>query len=191
MSGIAVVGLNGCGKSAFAHALCKKIGFFEADVEDYWFPMQKTLRIAYLEYGTGDSDLSKLPYSVACSREEVTKNILEDIKNHPDFVISGVTPDFGRELLSKIDIVFVIETPDDERIKRVVRREEQRFGSRVMSGGDMYEQQKRFRKKIAALDIERVFSFVDKINCKKVKLDGTKSLDENTEIAIKESEELL
>ena len=33
--GIAVMGLNGCGKSTLAHAIGKKLGFYEMDIEDY------------------------------------------------------------------------------------------------------------------------------------------------------------
>mgnify|MGYP003306787199 FL=1 len=35
--GIAIMGLNGCGKSTLAHALSKALGFYEMDVEDYYF----------------------------------------------------------------------------------------------------------------------------------------------------------
>lgn len=40
-----------------------------------------------------------------------------------------------------------------ERVKRVQHREEIRFGSRVMQGGDMYEQQKEFREIIEELSV--------------------------------------
>lgn len=47
--GIAIMGLNGCGKSTLAHAVGKRLGFYEMDVEDYYFPEQKYSRQAILE----------------------------------------------------------------------------------------------------------------------------------------------
>ena len=48
--GIAIMGLNGCGKSTLAHEIARKIGFYEMDVEDYYFPEQKYSRQAVLEH---------------------------------------------------------------------------------------------------------------------------------------------
>ena len=36
--GIAIMGLNGCGKSTLAHTIAKRLDFYEMDVEDYYFP---------------------------------------------------------------------------------------------------------------------------------------------------------
>ncbi|MDY3274855.1 MAG: hypothetical protein SOX33_03545 [Agathobacter sp.] len=44
VQGIAIFGLNGGGKSTLAHALAKQTGYFEMDVEDYYFPEQKKSR---------------------------------------------------------------------------------------------------------------------------------------------------
>lgn len=34
--GIAIMGLNGCGKSTLAHEVCKYLNYFEIDLEDYF-----------------------------------------------------------------------------------------------------------------------------------------------------------
>ena len=49
VQGIAVFGLNGVGKSTLTHALAKAMGYFEMDVEDYYFPEQKESRQWALE----------------------------------------------------------------------------------------------------------------------------------------------
>ena len=41
-NGIAIIGLNGAGKSTLAHFLAKKLHYFEIDVEDYYFPAQRS-----------------------------------------------------------------------------------------------------------------------------------------------------
>lgn len=53
-----------------------------------------------------------------------------------------------------------------------------------MLGGDMYEQQKKFRNIIANRSSQTVEESADRIQCKKVKLDGTKSIDENIGIVL-------
>ena len=82
----------------------------------------------------------------ARSAKEVQEMIRNDIEKHPQFVISGVTMNWDEDILSLIDVAFILEVPAEERVKRLQHREEVRFGSRVMSGGDMYEQQKTFRE---------------------------------------------
>lgn len=184
--GIAIMGLNGCGKSTLAHAIGKKLDFYEMDVEDYYFPEQKYSRQAILEHHHEVECKYKgeLPYSAPRSKNEVQKMIREDIEKHPQFIISGVTMNWEENILSIIDVVFILEVPTNERVRRVQQREELRFGSRVMFGGDMYEQQKEFRDIIANKSSHSVEESANKIQCKKVKLDGTKSIDENVGVVL-------
>lgn len=146
--GIAIMGLNGCGKSTLAHTIAKRLDFYEMDVEDYYFPEQKNSRQAVLEqqYDVKCEYKGELPYSMPRSAKEVQEIIRNDIEKHPQFVISGVTMNWDEDILSVIDVAFILEVPAEEWVKRVQHREEVRFGSRVMSGGDMYEQQKAFRE---------------------------------------------
>ncbi len=190
--GIAVMGLNGCGKSTLAHAICKKLGYYEMDVEDYYFPEQKHSRLAVLEhrYDVKCEYMGELPYSVPRSKKEVQKMIRDDIEKHSQFVISGVTMNWEEDILSAIDVAFILEAPACERVKRVQRREEIRFGSRVMPAGDMYEQQKEFRGIIAEKSSQSVEESADRLSCKKVKLDGTKSIPENVSIIMRTLEEI-
>lgn len=191
--GIAIMGLNGCGKSTLAHAIAKRLDFYEMDVEDYYFPEQKNSRQAVLEqqYDVKCEYKGELPYSMPCSAKEVQEMIRNDIEKHQQFVISGVTMNWDEDILSVIDVAFILEVPAQERVKRVQHREEVRFGSRVMSGGDMYEQQKAFRDIIANRSNERVDESADRLQCKKVRLDGTKSIEESISWIMDILEELL
>lgn len=190
--GIAIMGLNGCGKSTLAHALGKKLNFYEIDVEDYYFPEQKASRQAVLEhrYDVKCEHKGELPYSVPHSKSEVQELIHTDIENHPLFIISGVTMNWEEAILSAIDIVFILEVPTDERVRRVQQREEVRFGSRVLPGGDMYEQQKEFRELIAGKSTRDVEVSASRIQCRKVRLDGTKTIDENVDVIMRVLKEM-
>ena len=191
--GIAIMGLNGCGKSTLAHAIAKRLDFYEMDVEDYYFPEQKNSRQAILEqqYDVKCEYKGKLPYSTPRSISEVQEMIRTDIEKHPQFVISGVTMNWDEDILSVIDVAFILEVSTVERVRRVQHREEVRFGSRVMVGGDMYEQQKAFREIIGNRSNERVEESANSMHCKKVRLDGTKSIEENISNIMSVLEELI
>ena len=190
--GIAIMGLNGCGKSTLAHTIAKRLDFYEMDVEDYYFPEQKNSRQAVLEqqYDVKCEYKGELPYSMPRSAKEVQEMIRDDIRKHPQFVIYGVTMKWEADILAAIDVAFILEAPTDERVKRVQHREEIRFGSRVMFGGDMYEQQKEFRSIIAEKSSQTVEESANRLTCTKVRLDGAKSIDENVAIIVKTIEKL-
>ena len=183
MQGIAIVGLNGAGKSTLAHALAKQTGYFEMDVEDYYFPEQRESRKSALEEKT-DIDtacIGKQPYSNSRTKLEVQEAIWEDIKAHPQFILAGVTMNWSEEILSKIDIVFWLQVPLDERLKRIQSREEKRFGTRALAGGDMYAQQMEFRKSVVNRDLTYLEESVKKLNCPVIILDGTLPVTKNIE----------
>ena len=181
--GIAIVGLNGAGKSTLTHALAKQTGYFEMDVEDYYFPEQRESRKSALE-NEPDIDtacIGKQPYSNSRIKLEVQAAILEDIKAHPQFILAGVTMNWREEILSKIDIVFWLQVPLDERLKRIQLREEKRFGTRALPGGDMYAQQMEFRKLVVNRDLAYVEESVKKLSCPVIVLDGTLPVTKNIE----------
>lgn len=179
--GIAIFGLNGGGKSTLAHALAKQIGYFEMDVEDYYFPEQKASRKWALENTEimNTELLSKLPFSNPRTKHEVQNAIIEDINAHPQFILSGVTMDWSDEILSRIDVAFWIQAPLEERLKRIQAREELRFGTRVLVGGDMFTKQMEFRKMVENRNLNAVVESARKLNCSVIVIDGTLSVPEN------------
>ena len=183
IQGIAIVGLNGAGKSTLTHALAKQTGYFEMDVEDYYFPEQRESRIAALDNKT-DMDnacIGELPFSRPRTKREVQAAISEDIKAHPQFILAGVTMNWSEEILSHIDIAFWVQAPLEERLKRIQSREEKRFGTRALAGGDMYAQQIEFRKVVEKRDPKYVEESVEKLSCPVIVLDGTLAVTENME----------
>ena len=186
MRGIAIMGLNGCGKSTLAHALAQRLGLYEMDVEDYYFPEQRLARRAALE-GRPEACCERsgsLPYARPRDRREVQERIASDIERHPRFVICGVTMNWDARILSAIDVAFMLEVPAEERVRRVSQREQFRFGARVMPGGDMYEQQQAFRELIAHKSHRLVEESAARMPCRRIRLDGTRRIDENVDIIL-------
>ena len=182
-NGIAIVGLNGSGKSTLAHALAKELGFFEIDVEDYYFPAQKSSRQAALEEDFTESrKLSHLPFSSPRSKDEVGRAMLDDMNSHPDFILSGVDLSWDEEILARLKIVFWLKTPAEERMKRIEAREKSRWGLRVAPGGDMYENQSEFRESVRSRSESKVSGSLEKLACQVTDLDGTLSVAENVRI---------
>lgn len=189
--GIAIFGLNGAGKSTLTHALAKKLNFYEIDVEDYYFPEQRESRRQALEQEVLDAagDLGELPYSNPKSKEEVQAAILSDIKEHPKFILSGVNMNWCEEILSNIELAFWVKASLEKRLERIRQREEKRFGARVLTGGDMYEQQKEFRRVVADREENSLEECAAKLPCPVIVLDGTMPVEENIEIIIAKGKE--
>lgn len=183
INGIAVFGLNGSGKSTLTHALSKQISYLEMDVEDYYFPQQRESRRSALENNSviENDQLDELPFSNPRTKNEVQIAILENIKILPRFIISGVTMDWCDEILSRIDIAYWVQTPLEERLKRIQTREEKRFGARVLDGGDMYDQQMEFREMVKNRNLDEVEECAMKLSCPVIVIDGTLSVIHNLE----------
>ena len=186
MRGIAIFGPNGGGKSTLAHALAKQTNYFEMDVEDYYFPKQRESRKGALENSSAISTeyVDGLPYSNPRTKMEVQSAILEDIRKHPKFILAGVTMNWCEEILSRIDIAFWIQTPLEERLKRIQKREEKRFGPRVLEGGDMFAQQMEFRNIVKNRDVKAVEECAKKFTCPVIVLDGTLPVEQNLDVVL-------
>lgn len=190
--GIAVFGLNGSGKSTLAHALSKQTGYYGIDSEDYYFPEQKSDRLLSLEEGMrveGETTekvslFQGFPFSNSRQKSEVQKAIELDIQSNPHFIISSVSMNWSEEILSQIDVAFWLQVPLEESIRRIKQREEKRFGKRVLSGGDMYEQQKEFRNKVAERTKDSIAESAKNLRCPIIVLDGTLPIEENVEIIL-------
>ena len=174
MNGIAIVGLNGSGKSTLAHALAQELGYYEMDAEDYYFPDQRASRRAALEgLPILREERAALPFSAPIPRAGAEAAILADMEKHPRFVFSGVRLDWGSRILSRIEIVFFLQVPKEERIRRIHEREEKRFGPRVLPEGDMFAQQAAFLRTVSARDESTVTCSLAGLTCPIVPMDGT------------------
>lgn len=183
-NGIAIIGLNGSGKSTLGHALAKELGYYEIDVEDYYFPEQMESRSAALDgkYDIECSYLGDIPYSEARGKREVEQALATDISNHQNYVLCGVTLNWDEKIISSIQKVFWLKVNSEERVKRVKDREERRWEERVLEGGNMYEQQCSFRNLIGGLTEQKVADSIKNIKCEVVVLDGLLPVSSNVEI---------
>lgn len=181
--GIAIIGLNGSGKSTLNHLLCKELGCFEMDVEDYYFPAQKAHRQRALEHSEVEP-LAAMPYAGEVSQQEVEAALLRDVEAHPQFVLSCVRMNWCEALLSQIDVAFLLQAPLETRLERIRSREEKRFGARARPGGDMFRRQESFRELVKKRDPAMVEESAKRLHCPVIVLDGTRPLEENLRVML-------
>ncbi len=166
-TGIIMCGLNGSGKSTLGKALAERLHFYFIDNEDLYFPKTDPIYI----------------YAAPRTREEVKNLLFNEIKAHENFVFSSVKGDYGESIYQ---YAVLIDVPKDIRIERVKNRSFQKFGSRMLSGGDLYEQEQRFFDLVKSRAEDTVEKWVQSLNCPIIRIDGTKPIEENINLIIEQ-----
>lgn len=168
-TGIMICGLNGTGKSTLGRALAEKLKFHFIDNEELYF--SKT-----------DSDYA---YASSRTRKEAEELLHARVREHENFVYAAVKGDYGEDILSFYKYAVFIEVPEDIRLWRVKNRSFQKFGSRIMPGGDLYEREKKFFDMVKARTEGDVRDWVRSLGCPVIGIDGTKPVEENVDAIVK------
>lgn len=123
---IHILGAAGSGTSTLGKIIAEEYGYQWLDVDEYYW------------------EKSEIPFTVARPETLRVKLIEKDIKKHEKVVISGSVCNWGNELIKYFDLVIKVDTPTSIRIERLKKREQERFGKRVLEGGDMYQNHQAF-----------------------------------------------
>ena len=167
-TGIQICGLNGSGKSTLGRALAEKIGFYFIDDENLYFSRSNPNE----------------PYTNPKPRHEVEQLLMNEVKNHPDFVFAAVKGDYEKDIISMYDYVIMLEVPKSVRSQRVRNRSFKKFGSRMLLGGDLYNQEEAFFQMVESRQGSYVENWLQTVKCPIIRVDGTKPIDENVEYII-------
>lgn len=166
--GILITGLNGCGKSTICKMLADRLNYYSMDVEDYYFIKSDT------------------PYSKFHTLEQTKQLMLKDIQKHGNFVLATVNCDWGEEIASMCKFAVVLRAPLDLRMKRIENREYDKFGDRVLAGGDLYDSQQKFHNKVLARGEEHMVKQMQYIECPIIKVDAALPIEDIVDIILKE-----
>ena len=161
--GIMVCGLNGCGKSTLGKALAEELGFHFIDNE-------------YLFFSRTAIDA---PYTNPRSREEAQNLFAQEVCKHKNFVFASVTGDYADDINNLYQYAILIDVPKKVRMQRVRNRSFKKFGNRMLQGGDLYESEEAFFEYIEKRPEDHVQKWVESLNCPIIRVDGTKSIEEN------------
>lgn len=169
-TGIIICGLNGSGKSTLGKALAEKLDFHFVDTEDLYFPKTNPNYV----------------YSSPRTHEEVEKLLFDEIKAHENFVFASIKGDYGKQIPPFFQYAVLIDVPKDIRIQRVKNRSFQKFGNRMLIGGDLYEQEEKFFEFVKSRPENTVEEWIQSLKCPIIRIDGTKPIEENVYFIIKQ-----
>jgi len=159
-NGIIIMGLNGSGKSTVCQELADLLCYRRMDVEDYYF---------------FDSEI---PYAKSRTHEEVKQLMLDDIKIYHNYVLSSVGCNWGSEIVSTFRLAILLYAPLQVRLERIKQREINRFGNRVLAGGDMYESQKQFHDMVVSRSAEDIKRQACSLTCPVLEINSTQPVKE-------------
>ena len=164
--GIIVCGLNGSGKSTLGRALAQELGWRFIDNEDLYFPKD-------------DPD-----YLFAHQRpqQEVERLLLEAVRQDERFVFAAVRGNYGADVQPYFERAVLVQVPRELRLKRVKKRSLDKFGERVLPGGDLYGSEKAFYDLIAARPEDYTLHWLDTVRLPVLRVDGCRPVEENIAI---------
>lgn len=164
-TGILLCGLNGAGKSTLGKALAEKLDFHYIDNEDLFFSKNAP---TYL-------------YAVQRDREEVERLLLEEIADHPDFVFTSVKGDYGEAARARFQYAVWVDVPRELRLRRVRERSYQKFGDRMLPGGELYEQEEGFFRFVSGRAEDTVEQWLRFFPGPVLRVDGREPVEKSVE----------
>ena len=172
-TGIMIIGPSGSGKTTLGKIVAQKLGYLYFDVDDYIWK-QNT-----------DS-----PYTQMYTREEKISRLNTDIAPYEHFVMAGSMSSFHYAFYDMFKMMVFLYVEPDIRIQRVHKRAIERFGRRVLEGGDMYESHMKFLKDNRSYEedgspnMREQKEWMTNMSCVKIELDGAKDLESNADIIV-------
>lgn len=162
--GILICGLNGAGKSTLGRALAQHCDLRFIDNEDLYFSKNDP---AYL-------------YATERSRQEVEQLLLEEMNaSRKGFVFTSVKGDYSQAAINRFSCSVWVRIPRELRLERVRNRSFQKFGDRMLPGGDLHEQEERFFSFVQARPENLVEEWLRTVSFPVIPVDGTKPVEEN------------
>ncbi len=172
-SGIIIIGPSGSGKTTLGKIAAQKLWYPYFDVDDYIWK-QNT-----------DS-----PYTQMYTRDEKISRLSNDIAPYEHFVMAGSMSSFHYAFDEMFEMMVLLYVSPDIRIERVHKRAIERFGERVLEGGDMYEAHMRFLndnrryEEDGSPNMREQKEWMENMSCVKIELDGAAELEKNADIIV-------
>ena len=172
MAKIHVLGASGSGTTTIAKVLAKKLGYVHLDTDSYFW------------------EETDIPFTKKRAVDNRIALLREDLQKDKNVILSGIFYPWGDELTKYFDCLIHIETASKVRMDRLIRREYEMYGNRMLKGGDMYFQFKRFLN--WALDYEKntnedigqakTEEWIANTHLRVIKIDGEKNVEENIDL---------
>ena len=172
---IHIFGASGSGTSTLARAISDRTGYVFLDSDDYlWMPTDPQ-------------------YTTKRPSEERVALLNMDLDRTENAVLSGSLVGWGDPLMGRFTLAVRLVVPHDVRMERLMRREQERYGDRILPGRDMYQIHRDFLQWAAGYEngpaTMRSRAMHDlwqqKLTCPLLTLDGTRPVDELVQAVLK------
>ena len=110
--------------------------------------------------------------------------LFHEIKVHENFVFAAVKEIMEKRFIPFFQYVILIDAPKDIRLQRVKNRSFQKFGNRMLPGGDLYEQEEEFFEFVKSRLESTVEEWIQLLSCPILRIDGTKPIEGNIDFII-------
>lgn len=105
--------------------------------------------------------------------------------SHSEFIFAAVKPDYDKTITQMFTCAVYIGVPKNVRIERVKKSSYEKFGDKIMPGGDLYEQENGFFRMVQKRSDKCIKEWLEKIKIPIIEIDGTKPINENMEYIIR------
>ena len=166
--GILISGLNGAGKSTIGRMLADRMGYEFIDNEDLWFPKAD----------------SSYTFSGPRSEEEVIRLLEERIRENNRFIFAAVKGNYGDKLTASLDHIVLVEVPKQIPSRRVRDRSYQKFGDRILPGGDLHDKEEKWFSLTDSRPDAYVTDWLETVDCPVIRIDGTRPVEENVDYLV-------
>lgn len=170
MHKIVLCGGNGAGKSTMGKALAQALNLRFLDIEQYYFPDR----------------LPNEAYGPARSQEEVTALLLEDLQKPEGCVLAAVKADYSQEIGPLLTYAVYIDVPKEIRMQRIRQRSYDKFGNRMLPGGDLFEKEQRFFGMVQNRTDEIIQQWLASLAIPVIYLNGLRPVEENLQMVLKQ-----
>ncbi len=168
---IHLYGASGSGTSTLGGFVSEKLGYAFMDSDDYYWLKTKP------------------EYTVSRDIPERLRLMEKDIMESKGAVISGSLVGWGDPLIPLFTLAVRIVTETDIRVRRLIEREKERFGSRILPGEDRHGPHLEFIAWAASYDTAEASvrskamhdAWQELLPCPKITLNGADPLDANLE----------
>ena len=164
-----ITGASGSGTTTLAKRLCEKFGYHHYDTDDFFW------------------EQTDPPFTTIRAVEERQVLLESAVRSCKKCIISGSLTGWGDIFIPSFDLVIYLYAQTDVRLGRLQKREFERFGDRILPGGDMEEEHKKFLIWASQYDsggmnmrsAEKHEKWLKGLTCPVIRLDGTAMLEDN------------
>lgn len=130
--GLLVFGASGAGTTTLGRELARLLNFEHHDIDDYVW------------------EQTNPPYTQERPLDARAALLRSSIKGN--FVLSGCLREWGGAIDTMLAMAVFVHTPTDLRIKRLEKRESNRYGDRIKPGGDLHDSHQKWLGYVATYD---------------------------------------